>query len=116
MGQLDPAGPAVRTASLLERREFEPPVLFVVPGAYERLEFFSGVTALKPIKELSSERSRRQILVEKRPTSVPVQRGKRPKRTGEVELASLAQRLRREVNASGGLIIGRSEICAWSQV
>src|SRR4029077_18154097 len=30
-------GPAVRSASLLEQREFEPPVLFVVPDAYERL-------------------------------------------------------------------------------
>jgi hypothetical protein len=50
-------GPAVRSASLLEQRGFEPPVLFVVPGAYERLEVFSGVTALKPIRELFSERS-----------------------------------------------------------
>jgi len=50
-------GPAVRTASLVERRGFEPPVLFVVPGAYERLEVSAGVTALKPIRELFSERS-----------------------------------------------------------
>jgi hypothetical protein len=36
--------------------------------------------------------------------------------TAEVELATLAERLRREVTASGSVIIGRSEICAWSQV
>jgi len=32
----------VRSASLLERRGFELPVLFVVPGADERLEVSAG--------------------------------------------------------------------------
>ncbi len=41
-------GPAVRSASLLEQRGFELPVLFVVPGAYERLEVSAGFTAPKP--------------------------------------------------------------------
>ena len=35
--------------------------------------------------------------------------------TAEVELATLAERLSREVNASDSLIIGRSEIGAWSR-
>ena len=47
---------AVRTDSLLERRGFEPPVLFVVSGAYETRSL-SGATALKPIRESFSERS-----------------------------------------------------------
>jgi hypothetical protein len=34
----------------------------------------------------------------------------------EVELATLTERLRREVNTSGSVIIGRSEIGAWSHV
>jgi len=34
----------------------------------------------------------------------------------EVEAATLTERLRREVNASGSVIIGRSEIGAWSHV
>src|SRR5580704_7861783 len=57
-------------------------VLFVVPSAYERLEVFSGVTALKPIRKLLSERSARQSLARKRPDFGPFPRGKRPKRTG----------------------------------
>ena len=36
------AEPAVRTDSLVEQRGFELPVLFVVPGAYERLEVSAG--------------------------------------------------------------------------
>jgi hypothetical protein len=47
----------VRTDSLVERREFEPPVLFVVRGAYGRPPSFSEVSALKPIRELFSEQS-----------------------------------------------------------
>lgn len=34
----------------------------------------------------------------------------------EVEVATLAERLRREVTASGSVIIGRSEIGAWSHI
>jgi hypothetical protein len=41
--------------------EFELPVLFVVPGAYERLEVSAGSTALKSIRELFSERSAGQF-------------------------------------------------------
>jgi len=50
--------------------------------ALTKARSFSEVTALTPIRELSSERSCRQILVEKRLTSVPLPRVKRPKRTG----------------------------------
>jgi hypothetical protein len=35
-------GPAVRSASLLEQRGFELPVLFVVPGLCETLEISAG--------------------------------------------------------------------------
>lgn len=35
--------------------------------------------------------------------------------TAEVELSTLADRLRREVKANGSLIIGRAEIGAWSR-
>jgi hypothetical protein len=41
-GGNDNKEPTVRTDSLLEQRGFEPPVLFVVPGAYEGLEFSAG--------------------------------------------------------------------------
>jgi len=75
-------GPAVRSDSLLEQRGFELPVLFCGSWLLRKARSFSGFTALKPIRELFSERSCRQILVEKRPTSAPLQRGKRPKRTG----------------------------------
>ena len=44
--------PTVRTDSLVEQRGFELPVLFVVPGAYERLEVSAGFTALKPIRRI----------------------------------------------------------------
>jgi hypothetical protein len=37
--------------------EFEPPVLFVVRGAYGRPRIFGEVSALKPIRELFSQRS-----------------------------------------------------------
>jgi len=45
---------------------------------------FSGVTALKPIQRIILRAICRQILVEKRPTSAPLQRGKRRKRTSLV--------------------------------
>jgi hypothetical protein len=45
------SGPAVRTASLLEQREFELPVLFVLRGAHGRPRSFSEVSALKLIRE-----------------------------------------------------------------
>jgi len=56
-GDVVQTGPAVRSASLLEQRGFELPVLFVVPGAYERLEVSARATALRPTRELFSERS-----------------------------------------------------------
>lgn len=34
----------------------------------------------------------------------------------EVDAASLADRLRREVNATGSVILGRSEVAAWSRI
>ena len=34
----------------------------------------------------------------------------------EVDIETLAERLRREVTAGGGVIIGRSEIGAWARV
>ena len=70
-------GPAVRTASLLERRGSEPAVLFVVFGAYERLEVFNRVTALKPIRELLSERFAGKFWPKNGRTSARFQRGKR---------------------------------------
>jgi hypothetical protein len=47
-----------------------------------RARSFSRVTALKPIRELSSERSCREILVENGGTPASFPRVKRPKRTG----------------------------------
>jgi len=40
----------VRSASLVEQRGFELPVLFVVPGAYERLEVSAMAAALRPTR------------------------------------------------------------------
>ena len=34
----------------------------------------------------------------------------------EVDIETLAERLQREVTAGGGIIMGRSEIGAWSRV
>ena len=55
------SGPVVRSDSLVEQRGFEPPVLFVVPGTYERLEVSARATALKPTRKLFSERSARKF-------------------------------------------------------
>jgi len=70
---------SVRRCRVAGAKGFEPPVLFVVPGAYERLEVFSGVTALKPIRELLSERSARQSLARKRPDFGPFSKGEKAK-------------------------------------
>ena len=71
----------VRSASLLEQRGFEPGVLFVVSGAYERLKVSAGATALQATRDLFSERSAGKIAENSR-TSAVFQGGKRPKRTG----------------------------------
>ena len=50
-GLSDATRTVVCTDSLQERTGFEPPVLFVVPGAFEKLEV-SGTHSLKPMGDL----------------------------------------------------------------
>src|SRR5271169_5924271 len=76
-----PAACPVRSASLLEQREFELPVLFVV-SALAKGSKFQRVTALKPIREIAPRAILQQILAETARTSTPFPRAKKPKRTG----------------------------------
>jgi len=68
--------------SLLEQRRFELPVLFVVPGAYEKARSLSEGHCAKADQRIILRAICWQIRAENGTTSDYLQGGKRPKRTG----------------------------------
>jgi hypothetical protein len=84
-------GPAVRSDSLVERGGFEPPVLFVVPGACERLGFQRGRRTKTDQRNCSPSDLAAKFWPKTTRTSTLFQ-GKKPKRDRRFESPLLHQR------------------------